>query len=75
MHQRAHLGIGYLAQEASIFRNMSVRDNILLVLEQTQVPRWEWRDRVDFLLQEFRLEKIASSLGIQISGEKGGGLN
>jgi len=68
MHKRAELGIGYLAQEASIFRNMTVRDNILLVLEQTQVPRWEWGDRVDFLLKEFRLEKIASSLGIQISG-------
>jgi lipopolysaccharide export system ATP-binding protein len=58
MHKRAHLGIGYL----------TVRDNILLVLEQTQVPRWEWRSRVDFLLEEFRLEKVASSLGIQISG-------
>lgn len=68
MHKRAHLGIGYLAQEASIFRNMSVRDNILLVLEQTQVPRGEWKDRVDFLLEEFRLQNIASSLGIQVSG-------
>lgn len=68
MHKRAHLGIGYLAQEASIFRHLSVRDNILLVLEQTKVPRYEWRDRVDFLLREFRLEKVASNLGIQVSG-------
>ncbi|MGE5658226.1 MAG: LPS export ABC transporter ATP-binding protein [Actinomycetota bacterium] len=68
MHKRAHLGIGYLAQEASIFRHLSVRDNILLVMEQTKVPRYEWRDRVDFLLREFRLEKVASNLGIQVSG-------
>lgn len=68
IHKRAHLGIGYLAQEASVFRHLSVRDNILLVLEQTQVPRYEWRERVDFLLREFRLEKVASNLGVQISG-------
>ena len=42
MHKRARLGIGYLAQEASVFRQLSVEDNILLVLEQTNVPRWEW---------------------------------
>lgn len=68
MNKRAHLGIGYLAQEASIFRHLSVRDNILLVLEQTGVPRQEWRFRLHNLLQEFRLEKVAHTLGNQVSG-------
>ncbi|GAP97013.1 LPS export ABC transporter ATP-binding protein [Leptolyngbya sp. NIES-2104] len=68
INKRAHLGIGYLAQEASIFRYLTVRDNILLVLEQTKVPKWQWNDRLNSLLKEFRLEKVASSLGIQVSG-------
>lgn len=68
MHKRAQLGIGYLAQEPSIFRQLSVRDNILLVLEQTGVPRREWSKRLDTLLQEFRLEKVASTQGIRVSG-------
>jgi lipopolysaccharide export system ATP-binding protein len=68
MHRRARLGIGYLAQEASVFRQLSVRDNILLVLEQTNVPRWEWSGRLQNLLREFRLEKLANSKGIQLSG-------
>ena len=68
MHRRAKLGIGYLAQEPSIFRNLSVKDNILLVLEQTKVPRREWKKRLQFLLHEFRLEKIADTNGSQISG-------
>lgn len=68
IHKRARLGIGYLAQEASIFRNLTVRENILLVLEQTNVPRHEWESRLSYLLQEFRLEKIADTPGIQVSG-------
>lgn len=68
MHKRARLGIGYLAQEASIFRQLSVQDNILLVLEQTNVPRWEWSKRLANILSEFRLEKVARSKGIQLSG-------
>jgi lipopolysaccharide export system ATP-binding protein len=68
MHRRARLGIGYLAQEASVFRQLSVRENILLVLEQTNVPHWEWSGRVHTLLREFRLEKVANSKGIQLSG-------
>ncbi len=68
MHKRARLGIGYLAQEASVFRQLSVRDNILLVLEQTNVPRWEWSKRLETLLREFGLEKLAKSKGIQLSG-------
>lgn len=68
MHKRARLGIGYLAQEPSVFRQLSVQDNILLVLEQTNVPRWEWTRRLTTLLREFRLEKLANSKGIQLSG-------
>ena len=68
MHKRARLGIGYLAQEPSVFRSLSVRDNILLVLEQTQVPSWQWAGRTESLLREFRLEKVANNKGIQLSG-------
>ncbi|MBD2298318.1 LPS export ABC transporter ATP-binding protein [Nostoc sp. FACHB-87] len=68
MDKRARLGIGYLAQEASIFRQLSVQDNILLVLEQTNVPKREWSKRLYTLLKEFRLEKVANSKGIQLSG-------
>ena len=68
IQRRAKLGIGYLAQEASIFRNLNVRDNILLVLEQTHVPRREWSRRLSSLLAEFRLEKIATTSGMLVSG-------
>ncbi|HBW56525.1 MAG TPA: LPS export ABC transporter ATP-binding protein [Oscillatoriales bacterium UBA8482] len=68
IHQRARLGIGYLTQQASIFRHLSVRDNILLVLQQTHVPRHLWKKRLHTLLKEFRLEKVASTLGYQVSG-------
>lgn len=66
--KRALLGVGYLAQEASIFRYLTVKDNILLVLEQTGVPRQEWDDRLHNLLKEFRLEKVANTQGIAVSG-------
>jgi lipopolysaccharide export system ATP-binding protein len=68
MHERARLGIGYLAQEASIFRNLTIRDNILLILEQTKVPSYEWEARLNQLLKEFRLETVAATLGIRVSG-------
>ena len=68
MQERARLGIGYLAQEPSIFRHLSVRDNILLVLEQSKVPRRQWRERLNYLLREFRLEKIVSNRGDRVSG-------
>ncbi|HIK46535.1 MAG TPA: LPS export ABC transporter ATP-binding protein [Leptolyngbyaceae cyanobacterium M65_K2018_010] len=68
MHQRARLGIGYLAQEPSIFRHLSVADNILLVMQQTRVPADEHLDRLRDLLKEFRLEKVAHTLGVQVSG-------
>ncbi len=66
--KRALLGIGYLAQEASIFRYLTIQDNILLVLEQTGVPRNQWNDRLHNLLQEFRLEKVAKTEAVAVSG-------
>lgn len=68
IHRRAHLGIGYLAQEPSIFRNLSVQDNIRLVLQQTGVPKSMRQKRLDHLLQEFRLEKVAHTKGAYVSG-------
>lgn len=68
MHKRSRLGIGYLAQEPSIFRRLSVQDNILLVMEQTRVPRHQRQDRLNHLLKEFRLQKVTSTTGMQVSG-------
>jgi lipopolysaccharide export system ATP-binding protein len=68
LHQRARLGMGYLTQQASIFRNLSVQDNILLVLEQTGIPRPARPVRLQQLLREFRLERVANTLGSLISG-------
>ena len=66
--KRARMGIGYLAQEASVFRKLSVEDNIRAVLEMSDFSRGEQRDRVESLLVEFGLQKIRKSLGIQLSG-------
>ena len=68
LHQRAKLGIGYLTQQPSIFRQLSVRDNIKLVLEQTNIPAPAQPIRLQQLLSQFRLEKIAHTLGSQVSG-------
>lgn len=68
MHKRAQLGIGYLAQEPSIFRNLSVEDNILLILQQTGVPSHLQPKRMHQLLQDFRLETVARTKGGQVSG-------
>lgn len=68
IHVRARLGIGYLAQEASVFRQLTIRENLLLVMEQANVPHREWEQRLRSLLREFRLEKVEHSLGIQVSG-------
>jgi len=68
LHQRARLGIGYLAQQPSIFRHLSVRDNLLLVMEQSEVPRQQWRSRLADLLSDFQLEQVANTLGMQVSG-------
>ncbi|MDR1864460.1 MAG: LPS export ABC transporter ATP-binding protein [Bacteroidales bacterium] len=68
VYRRAQKGIGYLAQEASVFRKLSVEDNIRLVLEMTRLSKAEQQERVEVLLQEFGLNKIRKSLGIQLSG-------
>lgn len=68
INKRAQLGIGYLTQQASIFRHLSVRDNILLALEQTGVPLRHRSSRLYQLLKEFRLERIAETKGFQVSG-------
>jgi lipopolysaccharide export system ATP-binding protein len=68
MHRRAKLGISYLPQEPSIFRNLSVKENLLLAMEQTQVPRYLWPKRLNFLLKEFNLRKVSSALGLSVSG-------
>jgi lipopolysaccharide export system ATP-binding protein len=68
MHRRARLGIGYLPQEASIFRRLTVRQNFTGVLEALGVGRAERDRRAEALLAEFRLETVAESLGDQLSG-------
>jgi len=68
VYQRAKRGIGYLAQEASVFRQMSVEDNILSVLEMTNLSREEQHEQLEILLSEFGLNKVRKSKGIQLSG-------
>lgn len=68
LHERSNLGMGYLTQQASIFRNLSVSENILLVLEQTKVPKPAIPIRLSQLLTEFRLEKVAHTTGSLVSG-------
>ncbi len=68
MSKRARLGIAYLAQEHSVFQKLSVEDNLLLVMEQTRVPRAIWKVRIEALLTEFNLHPVRQSLGIQLSG-------
>ncbi|MDD2345488.1 MAG: LPS export ABC transporter ATP-binding protein [Bacteroidales bacterium] len=68
MYKRAQEGIGYLAQEASVFRHMSVEDNIKSVLEFTKKNNKEQKEKLESLLDEFGLQKIRKSMGIQLSG-------
>ena len=68
VYQRARRGIGYLAQEASVFRKMSVEDNISSVLEMTGKPRDYRREKLESLISEFHLEKVRKNLGDQLSG-------
>ena len=68
MYRRAQLGIGYLAQEASVFRKLSVEDNIRAVLEFTKLSRQAQKERLELLLEEFGLTHVRKSLGIQLSG-------
>ena len=68
VYKRARLGIGYLAQEASVFRKMSVEDNIASVLEMTNKTKEEQREKLESLITEFHLEKVRKNLGDQLSG-------
>lgn len=68
MYRRAQKGVGYLAQEASVFRKLSVEDNIRAVLEMTKLSKAEQDEKVESLISEFGLGKIRKSLGIQLSG-------
>ena len=68
MYRRARLGLGYLAQEASVFTNLSVEDNIHAVLEFQPMPKAERRERVDQLIEEFGLETVRKSKGYMLSG-------
>ncbi|MDE6826431.1 MAG: LPS export ABC transporter ATP-binding protein [Paramuribaculum sp.] len=67
-YKRARYGIGYLAQEPSVFRKMSVENNIRSVLELTGKPKEYQREKLESLIKEFRLEKVRKNLGDQLSG-------
>ena len=68
MYKRSQKGLGYLAQEASVFRKMSVEDNVMSVMELSHFSKEERRERLENLIAEFRLEKVRKSYGIQLSG-------
>ena len=68
VYRRAQLGIGYLAQEASVFRKLSVENNIRAVLEMTPLTPEEQKEKLENLLDEFRLQKVRKNLGDQLSG-------
>ncbi|MCL2561753.1 MAG: LPS export ABC transporter ATP-binding protein [Rikenellaceae bacterium] len=68
VYRRSQMGVGYLAQEASVFRHLSVEDNIKAVLEMTDYSKEFQRERLESLIDEFRLQKVRRSKGIQLSG-------
>jgi lipopolysaccharide export system ATP-binding protein len=68
MYRRAQLGVGYLPQEASVFRRLSVEDNLKAVLEMTKLSKAEQKDKMETLIAEFKLEKVRKNLGIRLSG-------
>jgi len=68
MYKRAQLGIGYLPQEASVFRKLSVEDNIKAVLEMTKLSKAEQKDKLEGLIEEFRLDKVRKGMGDTLSG-------
>jgi len=68
VYKRAKTGIGYLPQEASVFRKMSVEDNIMSVLEMTKLSKEQRIEKMESLIREFRLEKVRKNLGDRLSG-------
>ena len=68
VYKRAQKGVGYLAQEASVFRHLSVEENIRAVLQMTDFTKEYQRERLENLIEEFRLQKVRKSMGIQLSG-------
>ncbi|MCE7922731.1 MAG: LPS export ABC transporter ATP-binding protein [Haliscomenobacteraceae bacterium CHB4] len=68
MYKRAQKGIGYLPQEPSVFRKLSVEDNIKAVLEMTKLSKKEQRDKLELLLEEFNLNRVRTGLGDTLSG-------
>lgn len=68
MYKRAKMGIGYLPQEASVFRKLSVEDNILSVLQMTSLSRQAQKEKLENLLEEFRLTHVRKSMGDVLSG-------
>jgi lipopolysaccharide export system ATP-binding protein len=68
MYKRAQLGIGYLAQEASVFRKLSVEENILAVLEMTDLTKAQQKEKMESLLEEFSLTHVRKNLGMVLSG-------
>ncbi len=68
MYQRAKRGIGYLAQEASVFRKLSVEENIMAVLEMRDYTKQQRREKTDQLIEEFSLQKVRKNLGMSLSG-------
>jgi lipopolysaccharide export system ATP-binding protein len=68
VYRRAQMGIGYLAQEASVFRQMTVEDNIRSILELSKLTKTDQKEKLETLLEEFGLNRIRKSLGIQLSG-------
>jgi lipopolysaccharide export system ATP-binding protein len=68
MYQRAKIGVGYLAQEPSVFRSLTVEENILAPLEMTALPRKAQKEKVEQLLEEFSLTHVRKNLGMVLSG-------
>ena len=68
MYKRAQKGVGYLAQEASVSRRLSVEDNLMSVMEMSHYTKAERKERLESLIDEFNLHKVRKSLGIQLSG-------
>lgn len=68
MYQRAKRGIGYLAQEASVFRKLTVEENIMAVLEMRDFSKQQRKEKVDELIEEFSLQKVRKNLGMSLSG-------